>query len=227
MREVLGMQKRMFSLVAVLLLGFAVVPANAAPIISNISGVWSNPVGGNIQSPTGLATIWWGGNSDAAFSGYQFAALGGTLSPAVGTPFILGQFTHFNRPITANTAITAVDLLFGFDTNGTPASIAATFNFGHNETPNSPPPGDDIVTITTPIVNAVFNDGTTNYFFNLLGFYRGGIYTTTFSSPEGGSNSADLYGEFREVPTDPVPEPATLLLFGSGLLIAARRRMRR
>jgi hypothetical protein len=44
-----------------------------------------------------------------------------------------------------------------------------------------------------------------------------------FSSPEGGHNSALLYGQLT---TEPVPEPASLLLFG-GALTAVAVRMRR
>ena len=52
--------------------------------------------------------------------------------------------------------LTGVDLDFGCDTIGVPASANAVFPFAHDETPNTTgmlPFDDDIVTITTPIVN--------------------------------------------------------------------------
>ena len=67
--------------------------------------------------------------------------------------------------------------------------------------------------------------GTDLYFFNLLGFSTDGglTFQNVFSSPEGGHNSALLYGQLT---TERVPEPASLLLFG-GALTAVAMRMRR
>jgi hypothetical protein len=67
--------------------------------------------------------------------------------------------------------------------------------------------------------------GTDVYFFNLLGFSVDGGTTieNVFSSAEGGQNSALLYGQLS---AEPVPEPASLLLFGSALAAVAAR-MRR
>src|SRR6185436_10747339 len=109
-----------------------------------------------------------------------------------------------------------------------PGSVNTVFPFAHNETPNdtgSSPADDDIVTITTPIVNAPIMVGTDLYFFNLLGFSTDGGATieNVFSSPEGGHNSAQLYGQLT---SERVPEPASLLLFGAALTAVAAR-MRR
>jgi hypothetical protein len=210
-----------------LVLAVTAVPAGAGPFdLTNISGTWHNPVGGNSVAGEGTSTITWG-DGIAPDSGYQFAPGGDILDAAVGVPLLLGEFTHFNEVIPVPN-LTAVDLDFGFDTNGAPASVSAIFPFAHNETPNTTggsPGDDDIVTITTPIVNVPIMVGTDLYFFNLLGFSIDGGVTieSVFSSPEGGTNSAQLYGQLT---TEPVPEPASLLLFG-GALTAVAMRMRR
>ena len=152
--------------------------ASAAPLdITNISGVWQNPVGGLAVAGTGTSTITWG-DGLAPDSGYSFAAAADILGATTGVPILLGVFTHFNEVIPVPN-LTGVDLAFGFDTNGAPVLVAAVFPFAHNETPNltgTSPADDDIVTITTPLVNIPITVGLDTYFFNLLGFsIDGGI----------------------------------------------------
>ena len=210
-----------------LVLAVAVTPASAGPIdLTNISGTWQNPVGGTSVAGEGTDSITWG-DGVAPDSGYLFVAAGDILAAAVDVPLLLGEFTHFNEVIPVPN-LSGVDLDFGFDTNGVPLSVAAIFPFAHNETPNSTgtsPADDDIVTITTPLVNVPIMVGTDLYFFNLLGFSTDGGITidSVFSSPEGSSNSAQLYGVLT---TEPIPEPASLVLFG-GALTAFAARLRR
>jgi hypothetical protein len=210
-----------------LVLAVTAVPAGAGPIdLTGIIGTWHSPVGGSSVAGEGTSTITWG-DGVAPDSGYHFAAGADIFDAVVGVPLLLGEFTHFNEVIPIPN-LTGVDLHFGFDTNGLPVSVSAVFPFAHNETPNDTggsPGDDDIVTITTPIVNVPIIVGTDLYFFNLLGFSIDGGVTIehVFSSPEGGTNSAQLYGLLT---TKPVPEPASLLLFG-GALTAVAMRMRR
>lgn len=118
-----------------------------------------------------------------------------------------------------------------------PAGLSDTFQFSHNETPNTPPcpPGsasvcDDVVTIGSVNLNQLITVGSDTYFFNLLGFSTDGGTTIQFQylSPEGGTNRAGLFGVVTSQPIPSVPEPATLTLLGSGLMVAgfARRRLR-
>jgi hypothetical protein len=209
-----------------LVLTLAALPAAAAPLdLTSIAGVWQNPVNGGAVAGEGTSLINWGDGA-APDSGYLFVAGVDILAAAVDAPLLLGTFTHYNEVIPVPN-LTGVDLQFGFNTNGAPGAVNAAFAFAHNETPNNTglsPADDDIVTITTPIVNIPIAVGLDVFYFNLLGFsIDGGLtFQNVFSSVEGGQNSAALYGRITQEPVS-VPEPAGLLLFGGALTVIAMR----
>jgi hypothetical protein len=218
--------------------------------LSNVSGDWFNPVpiAGitiNNQAGSNVDSVRWGTpQTTAGQSGYNFDPVDGAFTPLLGTPFLLGTFTHINQPITGTT-LASISYSFSLDTNGIPNSLTDTFNFIHDETPNSSVNGlpsgcapgplgsgphttvcDDFVTVSSVGLNQVVDVGGSLYFFNLLGFSTDGGVTirSLFQSPEGSSNSAGLYAVVTEQPIGgEVPEPGSLVLMGTGVLAVARR----
>jgi hypothetical protein len=208
-----------------LVIGLGAPFATAAPLnITNIDGSWVNATPpSNITSTTnvtgsGTDSIRWGGLpfGIGEGSGYDFTPAANITGAPLGTPFVLGVFTHINQPIPFS--ITGVQYTFQFTTNGNPGSLANTFTFDHNETPNNPnnpsPADDDIVTISPFSFNSLITVGSDVYYFNLLGFSTNGGTTisSVFNSPEGSVNNANLYGIVTAQPLNLVPAPATAWL---------------
>ena len=201
----------------------------AAVEIASITGQWQNPTpssGITIDNfNPALVTARWGNPAESPWlqSGYNFAPTATPFTPTLGTGFVLGQFAHLNYPI-YEPSLTSIQLLFNAGITGaTPATLAAAFNFSHNETPN---PAPDEVTVT-PVPNQLFTIGSDTYYFHLMGFSQnGGIsFVNQFITAEGQTNYAFLYGEITSVPIT-TPEPLTLLLLGLGLVGLAGFRKR-
>jgi hypothetical protein len=227
-----------------LLAGVAVVPASAAAIgLSDAAGAWINPAGTpDVQifnvAGQGLDEAKWGNAN--GYSGYQFVPVSDTML-TTESPFLLGTFTHVNEVISVD-AITSIDYLLSFNlVDSLPMPLEFLLHFDHNETYNDPATclalgvefcGDDVVTTTLPGQISFLTGGTDTYYLHLLGFSQDGglTFSSRYFSPENGSNTAMLYGMVSSDPAPiPNPEPATIALFGTGLLaaIAARRRARR
>ena len=176
-------------LLPILLMSLAgAVPVSASPLdITNIIGQWQNAVGGPLtlsdnQAGQGVDRIRWGAHTGWSMegSGYDFTPGANILGVTVGTPFVLGTFTHHNQTIPLGTEITAVQYALQFQTNGLPGVLGTTLNFFHNETPNTPPPNcppgtigmlcADVVTMSAAFVGGPVTVGNEIYTFTLLGF---------------------------------------------------------
>src|SRR5262249_32773001 len=124
-----SMKKTFVGLMAILAIA---ARAQAAPlVISNIVGGWQNAnpsANANIDNNSNQQTdyVWWGGSAFQG-SGYSFNPDNNPVDYVLGSPFVLGVFTHYNNPIPNGSSITSIDYAFSFSTNGSPSTLSDTF----------------------------------------------------------------------------------------------------
>ncbi|MFV0475177.1 MAG: THxN family PEP-CTERM protein [Pikeienuella sp.] len=212
--------------------------AQAATVeINSISAEWVNVNPNTGISNFGNVLLWGNGGQQ---SGYVFDAT--MPGPVASNPFLLGDFTHNNFPITGAT-LSSADLKLSVNVTVVSDSgvaqtvdLAPTYTVNHNETPNTAStcsgdsvPCDDIVTFgniwdgsATVTVDGV------EYSFVLAGFSQDGGATLVdaFRTIEGQSNTAGLWASFSTAPVSAVPLPAAgfMLLGAMGGLGALRLR---
>lgn len=205
--------------------------ANAASL--NTSGTWTNSQPASGISGNNTNQISWGNpaNPQNAQSSYVFEGVSDTvdIDDLIDAPFLLGEFTHNNFPITGTT-LTSTTL--NVDLNIDSFNQLFSFGFTHFETPNgaSPcaaggvQPCPDLVSFPNGVSDQLINIDGVDYNLTLIGFSQHGPDNAVdeFLTLEAQSNTAGLYAQLTAVET---PEPASLLgmITVGGAAIALRQ----
>ncbi|MVO88486.1 lamin tail domain-containing protein [Streptomyces sp. p1417] len=160
------------------------------------SGTWTavHPAPAGV---TGLDTshVQWGKGEKK--SGYRFEG-GSTEAKLDGTEFVLGTFTHDNFPIdSGDTREFDVGLKVQVVFEGGVKSDLS-FTFHHNETDNSGPHPNDIVSLPEFISPQTVTVNGEKYKVVLSGFKQGGRVVRQFDSKESSSNSAAVVALFTK-----------------------------
>jgi len=213
--------------------------AQALITYQSVSGNWHDPTDNVPGSQPGepvitngvpTSSINWG-VTNGSQSGYDFTA---TIPPPQQLPgpapfFSLGTFTHRNF-VVSDPSLTSVqlDIVLLLDVDGvTTGPLAFTFLFNHEETPNTPPPGEecpyptplgegctDRVTFVSSPQPTTFNVGGVDYTLS-MSFLENGVPVSEFITREGGIiNTAGLIGQFTVAPIPPDTPALTLTKSG-------------
>lgn len=137
-----------------------------------------------------------------------------------GDVFLIGEFTHYNNPITANTRLELVDLAVTLDFSDPLFSTTFTYTVQLDETPNSAPcayPGTttcpDKVDFSSTIPDQDFTVDGKKYTLQIVGFAPGTASTceyvegqtiNQFITEESQANYACLFGRIIEAPTSQI-----------------------
>ena len=203
-----------------------------AATITTIQGEWSatDP----IVSGVGSEQITWGESAGFGQSGYLFESAETPFEVFPGSTFLIGTFTHLNKPI-RGTLLREAELTVSFFFEGLAEAVTSVFVFDHFETHNEAQlcanGGQNYAGLNingcADRVGATLNeersetieiDGT-SYFMDLSGFEYGGSIFDYFWTQEKADNEATLVGILRtasDQPLPPVPLPASgFLLIGA------------
>jgi len=243
------MRKTLFSLIGIMGILLFSLPANAFTFTGTASGKWVNVTSTayndvysvNNNDNDGVASFNWGigapGSFDNEFSFDGVGSDGGAgWEASLDEAFLIGDFDYRNGSTYYSNGIEGVDLALTLAITDPVDSVENhEFGFSITNTPNdtgNPVTDGDIVTATTLFSGTDFVVGGTEYTLELLGFSIDGGNTiiSDFSSPEGATASAGIYGRITSSTPDTsaTPEPATIFLLGSGMVgVSLRKRFMR
>ncbi|GMR04420.1 MAG: hypothetical protein BMS9Abin23_0317 [Thermodesulfobacteriota bacterium] len=220
----MGLKRGFKILLAVLSIVLLSYSAQAAPIEGNSTGIFTNPSGPGTMVTTGVGTdtfTWGTGAHGGPSSSLNFT--GNTIATDFNTLFSFGTLNYFNGTIYSGTQADNVDLLISLNLTS-PTGLSENFNYSLNliNTLNVGVPAIDADYVVFPTVfpGTSFTLGDTEYTLAFSGF--GSITSGGFASMnefhvyEGSTASAELIGTITT--RTAVPEPSTLLLFGSALV---------
>lgn len=213
--------------------------------LSGSSGTWSNTIGGtniNIETVGDENQVRWG--SPASLSGQSGLGFSGVGEIALDPDevFQVGTLRHFNNPIFANSAASAVTFSVALDFGDPDIDASFSFDLEIDETPNiagtcayfSTTPCADRISFVDPFASETFAIDNILYTLEIVGFSDspGGEIVTSFISQEGGTNSASLFARVTTSLLAPgsasaIPEPATiagLVAIAGGFSLRRRKR---
>ena len=171
---------------SILALG-SISPAYSVTLtLDSASAEWTSVTAGTAVMGLNTEEVRWGvpfpGGLPGVQSGFRFDVSATPAAVFTGTPFALGEFTHFNHPVfipTASGATLELDLEI---TNGNTQMKTFTFDFLIDETPNvaltncdpakqvSNVACDDIITFLNSMSSTIVTIDGVNYQLELLGF---------------------------------------------------------
>ncbi len=226
------------SLAIALAAAFLTAPTFSFAItVTDVDGSWQNPNGGTAITfnPTGDQIRWGTPATAAGKSGFNFNAASGDLVVDPNEQFVLGTFDHVNNPVFGS-GPSQVDLEVNFNIVGADSSPnTALFQFEFTETlnganpcaiPGTVSPCPDLVGFSNNGVSeSVVNIGGTNFDLQILGFQVDGNLVEEFVTAENATNTAPLLARFVQSQST-IPEPGTVILFGTGLAGLAIWRIR-